>query len=193
MTTLATDTKMDAKAKTKTVLIVEDNAVNAAVFEGMLDELGCSHATVNSGREAVSLAATRQFDAILMDVQMPDMDGWAATALIRRAEPPQVHTPIIALTADASEAHRQQCLRAGMDDFLSKPEVVDLPPAKNIDARAEELADIFEKTLRDGKPFGRIQIPSIDAEYVVLATGMWSRQLGAACFTGKSETPSVAS
>ncbi|MFO1467092.1 MAG: two-component regulator propeller domain-containing protein [Steroidobacteraceae bacterium] len=103
------------------ILIVEDNAVNAAVFEGMLDELGCSHATVNSGREAVSLAATRQFDAILMDVQMPDMDGWAATALIRRAEPPQVHTPIIALTADASEAHRQQCLRAGMDDFLSKP------------------------------------------------------------------------
>jgi signal transduction histidine kinase/ligand-binding sensor domain-containing protein/ActR/RegA family two-component response regulator len=103
------------------VLIVEDNAVNAAVFEGLLDALGCSHTTVAGGREAATLASVQQFSAILMDVHMPDMDGWDATKLIRRAEAGLRHTPIIALTADAAESHREQCREAGMDDFLTKP------------------------------------------------------------------------
>ena len=102
------------------VLIVEDNPVNAAVFQGMVEELGCSY-TLASGREAVALAGAQMYGAILMDIQMPDMDGWTATALIRRAEAGLRHTPIIALTADASESHRQRCREAGMDDFLSKP------------------------------------------------------------------------
>jgi signal transduction histidine kinase/ligand-binding sensor domain-containing protein/CheY-like chemotaxis protein len=103
------------------VLIVEDNPVNAAVFEGLLDEIGCSHTTATGGREAVALAATQTYAAILMDVHMPDMDGWAASALIRRAEAGQRHTPIIALTADVADGHRQRCREAGMDDFLAKP------------------------------------------------------------------------
>jgi signal transduction histidine kinase/ligand-binding sensor domain-containing protein/FixJ family two-component response regulator len=103
------------------VLIVEDNAVNAAVFEGLLDEIGCSHTTVTGGREAVALASGHLYGAILMDVHMPDMDGWTATGLIRRAEAGQRRTPIIALTADAGETHRQRCLAADMDGFLSKP------------------------------------------------------------------------
>jgi signal transduction histidine kinase/ligand-binding sensor domain-containing protein/FixJ family two-component response regulator/HPt (histidine-containing phosphotransfer) domain-containing protein len=103
------------------VLIVEDNAVNAAVFEGLLDEIGCSHTTVADGREAIALAGAESYGAILMDVHMPDMDGWTATGLIRRAEAGIRHTPIIALTADAAESHRQRCREAGMDDFLAKP------------------------------------------------------------------------
>jgi signal transduction histidine kinase/ligand-binding sensor domain-containing protein/DNA-binding NarL/FixJ family response regulator/HPt (histidine-containing phosphotransfer) domain-containing protein len=103
------------------VLIVEDNEVNAAVFEGLLDEIGCSHTTVANGHEAVALAGAESYGAILMDVHMPDMDGWTATGLIRRAEAGIRHTPIIALTADAAEGHRQRCREAGMDDFLAKP------------------------------------------------------------------------
>jgi signal transduction histidine kinase/ligand-binding sensor domain-containing protein/CheY-like chemotaxis protein/HPt (histidine-containing phosphotransfer) domain-containing protein len=102
------------------VLIVEDNPVNAAVFQGMLEEIGCTH-TVVTGREAVALAGAQLYGAMLMDVQMPDMDGWTATKLIRRAEAGLRHTPIIALTADAAESHRRRCEEAGMDDFLAKP------------------------------------------------------------------------
>jgi CheY-like chemotaxis protein/HPt (histidine-containing phosphotransfer) domain-containing protein len=103
------------------ILIVEDNPVNAEVFDGMLRELGCSRATATGGREAVRMAAAGSYDAILMDVYMPDIDGWAATDLIRRAETGRPRKPIIALTADAAGSHRQRCIDAGMDDFLSKP------------------------------------------------------------------------
>ncbi len=103
------------------VLIVEDNPVNAAVFEGQLDEIGCAHKTATDGREAVALAGAQNFAAILMDVHMPEMDGWTASTLIRRAEAGLRRTPIIALTADVAESHRQRCREAGMDDFLAKP------------------------------------------------------------------------
>jgi len=103
------------------ILVVEDNPVNAEVFAGLLDELGCSYATVRNGREALAAAATGTHDAILMDVHMPDMDGWTATQMLRQIEHGRRRTPIIAITADASEAHRQRCLQAGMDDFLTKP------------------------------------------------------------------------
>lgn len=76
--------------------------------------------------------------------------------------------PISAFYGSLRQNQAESQLQDIKDDFLSKPEVVDLPPAKNIDARAEELADIFEQTLRDGKPFGRIEIPSIGADYVVI-------------------------
>lgn len=76
--------------------------------------------------------------------------------------------PISAIYGSIRQNQAESQLQDIKDDFLSQPAVVDLPPAKNIDARAEELADLFEKTLRDGKPFGRIEIPSIDADYVVI-------------------------
>ncbi len=85
------------------VLIVEDNPVNAAVFEGLLNELGCTHVAVASGREAVALTRAEGFAAVLMDIHMPDMDGWTATAQIRQTETGRRHTPILALTADAYE------------------------------------------------------------------------------------------
>jgi signal transduction histidine kinase/CheY-like chemotaxis protein/outer membrane protein assembly factor BamB len=103
------------------ILIVEDNPVNAEVFAGLLSELGCSYATVRDGREALTAAATGSHDAILMDVHMPAMDGWTATKMLRQIEHGRRRTPIIAITADASETHRQRCMQAGMDDFLTKP------------------------------------------------------------------------
>jgi signal transduction histidine kinase/ligand-binding sensor domain-containing protein/CheY-like chemotaxis protein/HPt (histidine-containing phosphotransfer) domain-containing protein len=102
-------------------LVVEDNLVNCLVIEGMLTELGCSVTTVNSGREAVANVAARRFDVIFMDMHMPEMDGIDATALIRSAESAGHRTPIVAVTANAADSHRQQCLDAGMDDFLGKP------------------------------------------------------------------------
>jgi CheY-like chemotaxis protein/HPt (histidine-containing phosphotransfer) domain-containing protein len=103
------------------VLVVEDNPVNAAVTEGMLLELGCTTAVVDNGREAVARVRAERFDLVLMDLHMPELDGLGATALIRKAPAGDRHLPIIALTANAADTHRQQCLAAGMDGFLGKP------------------------------------------------------------------------
>ena len=103
------------------VLVVEDNEVNGAVIEGMLEQLGCSCVVVANGRIGVARARSESFGAILMDTHMPDIDGLEATRLIRSAEADGSRTPIIALTADPAESHRAACLAAGMDDFLSKP------------------------------------------------------------------------
>ena len=105
------------------ILLVEDNPVNREVAVGMLESLGCmAHAAENGGLalEAMNNAA---YDAVLMDCQMPVMDGLAAAAEIRRREQTcgAARVPIIALTANAMEGDRERCLAAGMDDFLSKP------------------------------------------------------------------------
>ena len=103
------------------VLVAEDNAVNAAVVEGMLDALGCECRLVANGREVVQCVTTESYDAILMDMHMPDIDGIAATALIRQLRGAAQRIPIIALTANSALAQRQLCLDSGMNDFLSKP------------------------------------------------------------------------
>ena len=102
------------------VLIVEDDQINAAVAEGYLAELGCSSEWVVDGSGAVARNAVERFDLILMDLNMPGLDGYGTTALIRKYD----HTsrvPIVALTANDANAYREACLRAGMDDILSKP------------------------------------------------------------------------
>ena len=105
-----------------TVLLVEDNRVNQQVALAMLAKLGIQMALANDGKKAVEMVKDRDFDLVLMDCQMPVMDGYEATAAIRalpagRGE----QLPIIALTANAMQGDRQKCLEAGMDDFLSKP------------------------------------------------------------------------
>jgi len=102
------------------ILIAEDNATNQKVIVGMLEKLGYSATLVQNGALAVEEFRKHPFDLVLMDIQMPVMDGLEATRLIR-AEPHGSKTFIVALTANAFKEDREECLRAGMDDYLPKP------------------------------------------------------------------------
>ena len=104
------------------VLLAEDNSVNQLLAARILQKRGCSVSIVSDGWEAVQTFEQQPFDVILMDVQMPRMGGFEATALIREKERSAGgHVPIVALTAHATLGFREQCLNAGMDDYLSKP------------------------------------------------------------------------
>jgi signal transduction histidine kinase/CheY-like chemotaxis protein len=107
------------------VLVVEDNEVNQMVAVGMLEVLGYSSEIAADGAAAAARAADGGFDAVLMDLQMPRLDGYAATRLIRQAEAPGVRVPIIALTASVTTGEHERCLAAGMTGFLAKPVDVD--------------------------------------------------------------------
>lgn len=100
------------------VLLVEDNPVNTALARRVLEKTGADVVSVVDGAQGVQAACAQEFDVILMDCHMPVMDGWEATHRLRDNE---IDTPIIALTADATEDDRGRCLQAGMDDYLSKP------------------------------------------------------------------------
>ncbi|MDS4014566.1 MAG: ATP-binding protein [Candidatus Accumulibacter sp.] len=104
------------------VLLVEDNPVNQVVAEAMLKALGMTVEVARNGQEALLLAAVQRFDIVLMDCQMPVLDGYAATRRLRQREADgSARVPVIALTANALEDDRQLCIEAGMDDYLSKP------------------------------------------------------------------------
>jgi CheY-like chemotaxis protein len=104
------------------VLLAEDNPINRTVTLEMLERVGHRVRVVADGREAVAACERETFDLILMDVQMPGLDGFAATAAVRRLERASGRrTPVIALTARAMPGDRAECLRAGMDDYLAKP------------------------------------------------------------------------
>jgi signal transduction histidine kinase/ligand-binding sensor domain-containing protein/CheY-like chemotaxis protein/HPt (histidine-containing phosphotransfer) domain-containing protein len=103
------------------VLVVEDQPLNREVAIGMLTSLGLEVETAHHGQQALDILQTRSFDAILMDCEMPVMDGFSATATVRSREPLGTHIPIIALTADVTSTGRAACLAAGMDDHLAKP------------------------------------------------------------------------
>lgn len=105
------------------ILLAEDNLVNQEVALGMLEELGCDVDLAENGIAAENAASRRNYDLILMDCHMPERDGFAATATIRRheAEIGDARIPIIALTADVQKGIEQACLDAGMDGYLSKP------------------------------------------------------------------------
>ncbi|MBN9660566.1 MAG: response regulator [Acidobacteria bacterium] len=103
------------------ILVAEDNLINQKVLKSQLAHLGCSAQFVQNGREAVEAAARQQYDVILMDCQMPEMDGFEAVRLIRSAESRDSHAQIVAITANALPEDRERCLAAGMDDYISKP------------------------------------------------------------------------
>jgi two-component system, sensor histidine kinase and response regulator len=118
------------------VLVVEDNLVNQRLATRLLEKRGHRTAIAASGRQALEALEAGAFDLVLMDVQMPDMDGFEATAAIRKRESPTgKHQPIIALTAHAMKGDQERCLAVGMDGYLSKP------------IRPQELDAILEKYL----------------------------------------------
>jgi CheY-like chemotaxis protein/HPt (histidine-containing phosphotransfer) domain-containing protein len=102
-------------------LLVDDNPINLTVGERMLEKAGISVTKVVNGEEAVRSVAAGQYDVVLMDMHMPVLDGVGATEAIRKLPEPKCHVPIIAMTASATDADRQRCLAAGMNDFVTKP------------------------------------------------------------------------
>ena len=113
------------------VLVVEDNIANLVAVR-MVEKLGYRANVAANGTEALDPGRDR-YDAVLMDCQMPEMDGFEATREIRRREGADGHTPIIAMTASALAGDRERCLAAGMDDYISKP------------FRADELAAALQR------------------------------------------------
>jgi CheY-like chemotaxis protein len=121
------------------VLVAEDNAINRLVAVGLLQSLGCAVQTAEDGRQAVEAMGRGCYDLVLMDLHMPELDGFTATAAIRRLEAEAgggQRVPIVALTADAVAGTAERSRAAGMDDHLSKPITV------------ERLAAVLERWLR---------------------------------------------
>ena len=116
----AVESKPVAKSPLR-VLVAEDNMVNQIVVERILLSFGCAITTVPNGREAVEAVETKPFDLILMDIQMPEMDGMEATRMIRLLPDHRAQLPIVAMTAHAMKGDRERFLASGMDHYISKP------------------------------------------------------------------------
>jgi len=135
------------------ILVVEDNSINQEVLMLMLRLLGHSVDLAGDGREAIEAVQQRGYDLVLMDCQMPNVDGYAATAEIRRLETKGARLPIIAVTAYAGKGDRERCFAAGMDDFLGKP--VDLDQLRSIlhhwlKERAKATSCVVDGAVLDG-------------------------------------------
>jgi len=137
------------------LLVADDNETNQMVVVRMLQKLGCQAEVAANGREAVEAAARGSYALVLMDCQMPEMDGFEATRALREAEAARgARTPIIALTANALSGDRERCLQAGMDDYLPKP------------VRMEDLERVLQKWGRrsEAEPPGRSPRPGVPAD-----------------------------
>jgi CheY-like chemotaxis protein len=129
------------------VLLAEDNSINRTVALRLLGKLGCHVTVAGTGLEVLALIQSTTFDLILMDVQMPEMDGLAATAEIRRQELSSGgHLPIAAMTAGAMHGDAGRCLAAGMDDYVAKP--LDLRELRDTIARLCPAAGAADRALR---------------------------------------------
>ncbi|HET7209989.1 MAG TPA: response regulator [Terriglobales bacterium] len=151
------------------VLLAEDNAVNQTLAMRILERLGHMVRVANNGKHAVGLAQAEEFDLILMDVQMPEMDGLEATAAIRAGEADRgSHVPIVAMTAHAMKGDMEKCLSAGMDGYLSKP--------IRIEALKQAISAV-EKTRNVGRDPERSPFQAIGELELLLDSVMGDRAL----------------
>lgn len=165
-------TRMTAVRKEMHILIAEDNLINQKVASGFVEKMGHRTSIVNNGREAVAFLQTQSVDLVLMDCQMPEMDGYEATGAIRRfTESSVANVPIVAMTANAIKGDRERCLAAGMNDYLSKP------------IKPSELQKLLEKWLRISEDpikssFAKLEFdqdkPIVDVEIVDNLRGLAS-------------------
>ncbi len=118
---LETDKNHALKNLNATVLLAEDNLINQDVALNMMENFGCKVEVVSNGRSVIEAAQKKQFDLILMDCQMPVMDGYTATRRLRTSGGINVNTPVIALTANVMEGDREKCMESGMNGYLGKP------------------------------------------------------------------------
>jgi len=127
--------KLLSKFPGKRVLVADDYFVNQEVTQDILELMEFEVEVAENGKEAFEKHQASKFDLILMDIQMPEMDGFEATKAIRSEENQEKHTPIIALTANALTGDREKCIDAGMDDYITKP------------IEADKLEEILQKYL----------------------------------------------
>ena len=127
-----------ADGSARLVLVAEDNQINQRVAVGLLNKCGFQVEVAANGREAVEMYARGGYAAVFMDCQMPELDGYEATAEIRRLEAADRRIPIVAMTANTMTGDRERCLAAGMDDYIGKP------------IRRESLAGVIERVLGGG-------------------------------------------
>jgi signal transduction histidine kinase/CheY-like chemotaxis protein len=157
-------------ARRQRVLVAEDNPVNQKLAQHLLERRGHTPILVGNGREAVDMMRRDQFDLVLMDLQMPEMDGFEATASIRAHErnSGQPRVPIIALTAHAMQGDRQRCLDADMDGYVAKP------------IKPVELFEVIDRVMAAAvAASSKLQVPSSKSQQTSgLELGSWNLDLG---------------
>jgi CheY-like chemotaxis protein/HPt (histidine-containing phosphotransfer) domain-containing protein len=177
------ETRMQHTRLAGRVLVVEDNPVNQAVVKKMLEKAGLSPITANDGMEAMEAMQQEQFDVVLMDCQMPRMDGYEATEAIRNRE--AVHglmrTPVIAMTANAMAGDREKCLAVGMDDYLSKP----VKPAQLENMLRQWLP--MEEMIMEGVP--GVVVEEVDGGDVISAVSLDASSENLQRIAGDSRMP----